>query len=1010
MVKRVLLCLLLLVTVALGEAAAQKFVLSGTVTDRSTGEPVDFATVVIEGSGQWAVADAKGFFSIKNVPASKTRVTVSSLGYVSWSREVVIQKDISNFKVALDPDNLALEGAVVTAQEDANSATTSRTIDKTALDHVQVMNVADISSLLPGGATSNPSLTSDQQFSIRAGSAESGNASFGTALEVDGVRLSNNASFTNNLSTSSSQGAFKSSSSGNFKGTSTNNIASSNIESVEVITGVPSVEYGDMTSGIVKINTRKGKTPWTVTMSTSPKTKQISVSKGFALGFSRKQRPVGVLNASAEYTRSVSEPMSPYTSYDRRQVSLIWSNLFSHGVLTDMPLRVSFGVTGNLGGLDNQADPDKMIGTFLTRRDNNFRGQFSADWLLSKSWITNMELKASAVYADKFERENSLYHSAVSSISMHAVGQGYYMADEFKEGGDNLAVRIAPGYWYNVMALDDRPLTAKVTLKANWAKNVGQVNNKVKAGVDWSVDKNYGIGFYSEDTATAPTFRERSFREIPAMHNLAGFLEDNFMLHVGRDGRLNLIAGLRWDNTLIPGSAYGVTSSLSPRFNAKYTFFTEKTRRDAFLRELSVRGSWGVAVKQPSFSVLYPTPSYMDINVFTSTADASNVVSRAYYVMPREIEYNADLVWQRNRQGEIGLDVNLGGTKISLAGFLSRTFHAYNSGSDYDRFTYYYTPTSSVQGLDIPAEDRIYTLDPSTGSVLVFDRTGTFPSVVAAGQERKQFITRYFEDNDDNPMTRYGLEWVIDFKRIKSINTSIRLDGNFYCYHSLYTDVRAYSPSANTSFDGSPYKYIGYFYGDNSNTNGKETRSIKTNLTVSTHIPKVRMILSMKLESCLLNYSRSLSERLDGSRRSYVLSDRTDLLSLTDRSVYEGEGYTVFFPDTYCSFDDPAPKPFLDAFKNARQNDPALYADLSKLVVAGTTYSYTFLKDYLSPYFSANFSVTKEIGDLASISFYANNFFNNMGQVRSSRTGTWSSVSSYIPRFYYGLTVRLKFQ
>ena len=82
---------------------------------------------------------------------------------------------------------------------------------------------------------------------------------------------------------------------------------------------------------------------------------------------------------------------------------------------------------------------------------------------------------------------------------------------------------------------------------------------------------------------------------------------------------------------------------------------------------------------------------------------------------------------------------------------------------------------------------------------------------------------------------------------------------------------------------------------------------------------------------------------------------------------------------------------------------------MTKLIVSGTTYNYTFLKDYISPYFSANFSVTKEIGDMASISFYANNFFNNMGQVYSSKTGNYSSVTSYIPRFYYGLTLRLKF-
>ena len=997
--RRFLLVLTLLLTVSLGEAAAQKFTFAGTVIDRSTGEPVDFATVVIEGTGQWAVADGKGCFTIKNVPAVKTVVSVSCLGYVTWSREIDIRKDILQFRAQLDPDNLSIEGAVVTAQEDANAATTSRTIDKTALEHVQVMNVADISSLLPGGATKDPSLTGDQQFNLRAGNAENGNASFGTAVEVDGVRLSANASFTNVSSTGDS-----------FKGVSTNNIASSNIESVEIITGVPSVEYGDMTSGIVKINTRKGRTPWTVTMSTSPKTKQVSFSKGFGLGYGRRDRPAGVINASSEYTRSISEPMSPYTSYDRKQLSLTWSNLYSHGAFSDMPLRISAGVSGNLGGLDNRADPDKMIGTFLTRKDNQVRAQFSADWLLSRPWITNLELKSSLVYADKLERENGLYNAAVSSTSLHATQRGYYMAEDYVSGGDNPAVRIAPGHWYNVMALDDRPLTAKATLKANWVKSAGRVNNKLKIGADWSLDKNLGAGAYSEEMASAPSYREWRFRDVPAMTNLAGFVEDNWMLRAGKDGRLNLIAGLRWDNTLIPGSAYGVTSSLSPRFNAKYTVFTEKTHRNRFLRELSFRASWGVAVKQPSFSVLYPTPSYMDINVFTSTADAANVVNRAYFVMPRTIEYNADLLWQRNRQGELGLDLNLGGTKISLAGYLNRTFFAYNRGTDYDRFIYTLTPTSAVQGLPIPAENRIYSVNPTDGSILVSDRTGALSPIQAAGMEKKQFITRYFEDNDDNPMTRYGLEWVIDFKRIKAINTTIRLDGNFYSYRSLFTDLVPYCPSTLTSFDGSPYKYIGYFYGDNTTTNGKETRTVKTNLTITTHIPKVRMILSMKLESSLLNYSRSLSERQDGSRRSYALADRTDLLSLEERSIYDGEGFSVFFPDTYCSYDDPAPRPFLEDFRRARNDNPELYADLSKLVVSGTTYSYTFLKDFISPYFSANFSVTKEIGDLASVSFYANNFFNNMGQVYSARTRTWSSVSSYVPRFYYGLTIRLKFQ
>ncbi|MBP5721015.1 MAG: TonB-dependent receptor [Bacteroidales bacterium] len=975
-------------------ASAQSRTISGMVTDKATGEPVEFATVVLEASEQWAVVDAKGRFTIPGVSVTKSVLTVACLGYVTYSAEISITKDIPNFKVQLAQDNLTLENAVVTAKENENSATTSRTIDKTALEHVQMMNVSDISSLLPGGATQSNVLTSEKQFNIRAGSGESGNPSFGTAVEVDGVRLSSNASYADYQTNG-------------IKGVATNNIASANVESVEVISGVPGVEYGDMGSGVVKINTKKGKTPWQLTMSTSPKTKQLSASKGFGLGNTGSGASRGVLNASLEYTRSISEQMSPYTSYLRRQLSLTYSNTLSSGALQTKPLRISVGVTGNLGGLDDSADPDKLVGTFLTQRDNSLRANITANWLLSLPWITNLELNASAVYSDKLSRENKNYHSSVTQTAMHATGLGYYMSAPYSSSGDNPAVMIPAGTWFNVMAVDDRPLATKVTLKANWARNFGSVSNKIKIGSDWSTDYNFGVGAYSEDPQTAPTYREYRYCDNPVMQNLAAYIEDNFMVPVGR-GRINVIAGLRNDNTIIEGSAYGVTSSLSPRFNAKYTVFDSKGRRDALFNSLSFRGSWGVAVKQPSFSILYPVPSYLDINVFTSTASADNVVYRAYYVHPRAIQYNADLRWQRNHQAEFGIDTDIAGNKVSLVAFYNKTIGAYQLMSDYERFAYAYTSTADVQGLPIPAGDRVYTLDPASGVVTVGDKTGKMASINAPYTTRNQFISSTYEDNQDNPLERYGLEWVVEFKEIRPIHTSIRVDGNFYSYRGLYSDMEAYCPTTIAGSDGKPFKYIGYYYGGDQMSNGRETRSIHNNVTLITRIPKVRMIISMKLEASLLNYSRALSQRPEGER-SYVIADRSDVLGFDQsKSIYDGENYAVFFPDYYVSYDDPNPVPFLEKYRWAKTNDPGLYADLSKLVVT-SNYLYIFKKDYISPYFSANFSVTKEIGDLASISFYANNFFNNMGQVYSTKTETYSSVYSYIPRFYYGLTVRFKF-
>lgn len=992
--KRALAALLLIFLSI--QAFSQKFTLSGKVLEKGAGNPVEFATVVLPDRELWAVADADGAFAIANVPAGKTRVEVSCLGYVTRSMELDITKDMTTLKFQLEADNLTLQEVVVTAKDDSNSATTTRTIDKAALEQVQVMNVSDIASLMPGGATpTNSSLTGEQNFLIRAGSTEAGNAAFGTAVEVDGVRLSNNASFALT-------------SGGQAKAVATNNIASSNIESVEVMTGVPSVEYGDMTNGVVKVNTKKGKTPWTLTMSTTPNTKQLSASKGFGLS-KNGGTSAGVLNASLERTQSVYEQMSPYKSYERNQMSLVYSNLFNKGTFHDTPLRFSVGMTGNIGGMDDSADPDALKDTYTKQRDNTFRANYTLNWLLGKSWITNVESTGSISFSDRLTRENNYYSSAASTVALHAAPTEpeYYVAKYYDASQTPDAVIIPRGYWYNEMCIDDRPVTFKLTLKANQARNIGRINNKLKVGGDFTGDYNRGVGEYSADIATAPSFREYIYSDKPWMFNAAAYIEDNMMIPAGK-GRINVVAGLRNDNTIIKGSAYGVTSSLSPRFNVKYTVLPEQGRSKKALRSLVIRASWGMAVKQPSYSVLYPQPEYKDYRSFASTTASDGTSYMSYIVIPRSIEYNPALRWQRNNQSELGVDANVYGNKISLSGFYNRTCNAYRMATDYRPLSYNYTLTSALSGCRIPADDRVFTIDP-VGNVTVSDRTGKFAPEALATGIRSEFISWSMPENTTNPIERYGVEWTVDFKKFKALNTSIRVDGTWYGYKTLDTDIKPFYATNHVSADGSPFKYAGYFYGGNSASNGTKTATLRNNVTVTTHIPKVRMILSLKIESTLLRFSQSLSERLDGKARSYVNTDRNDLLAVSDESIYEGEHYTIVYPDYYISVSNPSEKiEYLSALKAAKNTDQALYVDLTKLI-SQTSYTYQFLKDYISPYFSANISVTKELGDLASISFYANNFFNNIQLVHSSKTGNYSSVSGYIPKFYYGLTVRFKF-
>ena len=255
MIKRLFISLTVLLTAVLTAPGAPKgHLVEGCVLEAETQVPVIGAAVKLGDDYLWAITDAEGCFICDNVPQGDFDLEVSCLGYVTVSAVIDVQKDVEGLTFTLHENSLALDEVVVTAQKAKDGLGTTQSIGRDALNHLQLSNTTDIAALLPGGKTVNPDLTSENAFSLREGGAKGGNAAFGTAVEVDGVRLGNNASF------------------GEMGGTDTRNVAVENIESIEVITGVPSAEYGDLNSGMVKINTRKGRTPVNVTFAVNPRT------------------------------------------------------------------------------------------------------------------------------------------------------------------------------------------------------------------------------------------------------------------------------------------------------------------------------------------------------------------------------------------------------------------------------------------------------------------------------------------------------------------------------------------------------------------------------------------------------------------------------------------------------------------------------------------------------------------------------------------------------------------
>jgi hypothetical protein len=983
---------------------SQHYTITGKILNRKDKKTVEYATISLSDNRLWSVADENGVFVLKNVPPGKTSLTIHSLGYSKMTFELDIKENLSGKIFYIPEDNLALDEVVVTARQKTNDLTTSYTIDRTTLDHSQILSVSDILSLLPGGKSAQQKqdlASSEERFTLRSETGEKGNASFGTAVEVDGVRLQNNSSFDET------------------KGADVRHISSTNIESIEVITGIPSVEHGDLSNGLVKLNTKKGKTPLVVELTTSPNTKQAAVSKGFAL-----QGNAGTFNTSFEYTQSVSDPASPYTSYDRNTLSLKYSNTLNKS--KGMPLTVETGFSGNIGGYDSKADPDKFINTYVKKRDDNYKGNFSLKWLLNKRWITNIELFASFNYSNKFSESNTNKNSSSSQAAIHSMENGYFIATDYDENPEAPVILLPPGYWNQLYYHDNKPVSQAVKLKADWGRTFGAATNKLMFGGELNRSGNNGKGAYYDDMCYAPTWHEYRYDEKPFMNNVALYVEDKFILPLRHGAsKIEITSGIRSDFTIIKDSEYGTVQSLSPRFNAKYTLWEKK---DETVRDLNIYAGWGKAVKLPSSEVLYPRPTYTDNLAFAPGTMADGKTFYAYYTLPGRTLFNPNLKWQHSKQIEIGTETNVMGAKISLSFFRNKTVHPYIVAREYTTYSYNLTEQKALNNCPIPSRDRIYTIDRQTGIVTVSDKTGLYENRQLDYTTRNAYKSNNIYTNG-SPIERKGIEWVVDFPKIPFLKTSFKLDGNYYYYKGTDETLIAWKPSLVMA-DGSPFRYIGYYAGSSGDatssasspsdivstpngasasvSNGDISKQLNTNLTVTTHIPAIRLILSMKIEASLYHYTRRLSE-YGGGKRGFVLND-PEGYSGDDTDIYKGDVYVGLYPLYYTEWGNPDTKiPFSEKFIWAKEHDTALYNELAKLVVKSTS-NYFFNPNKLSAYFSANIKVTKEIGNFVSISFYTNNFFHNMALVKSSNNHTESTLynSHYIPRFYYGLSLRLK--
>ena len=931
------LLLFLLPLIALAQRAAERNALAGRVTEADGKTPVPGAVLRLDDGALWALTDDKGAYFLDRIPDGSYRLEVDCLGYVPLKETVAIRGGLVRKDFILREQNLALDEAVVTAEMQKENLNTTQTIGRQALDHLQLSGVSNIAALLPGGKTVNPDLTAATELSVRGGGSSAGNAAFATAVEVNGVRMGDNASFDG------------------MSGIDTRSLQVENIESVEVVSGVPSAEYGDLGSGMIRVKTKQGRTPVSLTFSVNPRTYSTAVSKGFDLGG-------GSLNISGEWARATQKLTSPYTAYTRRGFTAEYTRTFARA------LRLEAGLTGNVGGMDSKDDPDLFSEEYTRGNDNLLTPHVKLTWLVNRSWVTNLSLEGSVYYHDKRTHEHIYNSYASSQPAVHAEEEGYWIATPL------------PLTFYADRITDSKELDYAASLKYDWLHRFGGVKSVLKAGVQWKADGNVGQGEYYEDPAlSANGYRPRPYTDYPYLHNLAVFAEEKLTVPIGRT-HFEVCAGLRGEQVFLSGSAYENLRTLSPRLNARWHL------TDA----VALRGGWGITRKLPSFYVLFPRQEYRDIQTFGfSYGDKTTYL---YYTQPFTMEYNPDLRWQRNSNAEVGIDLDIKGFKISLAGFRNVTKDPYEFGLRYVPFSYNILQLPA--DFTMPAEPTVVA-DHQTGDVFIRGREDEYFTPMGVRVADRTFVgNRYQRGGAD--IARTGLELTADFPEIRPVRTKFRLDAAYTHteYENTVPTAMYQSGWSHSTLPNRSYEYAAIYAGSTSSVaSGRRTDNLDANLTAITHIPAVRLILTCRVEATLLRSAQNISSRAftvaapeDGSADQYAP---------TGGNIYDGNSYTAVYPIAYIDLDGVE-----HAWTEASAEDPAL-----RRLILRSGNIYTFARDGYNPYLSANISLTKEIGDHVSLSFFANNFTNARPYRKSWATGI---SALFTPAFYYGLTCRIK--
>ena len=805
-VKLCLMALVAMLGVAAPSYAQQKTSLNGKVISAETKQAVAYALVHFPEVGLQAVTNSEGDFEIKQIAVGDHKIQISFLGFENLERVISLKAGENSLKFELVPANFKVEDVVVTATASKAGAATSSTISRTAMDHIQSSSLADVMSLLPGASTPDTrtlTLSQASSFAIRGG------ASLGTAIIMDGTPMSNTANMQSlgagKMPFAASDRPGEAAMATPTSGIDMRQISTDNIESVEVIRGIASVEYGDITSGAVIVNSKAGRAPLNVKLTMNPNLYQVSATHGLQLGAAGSK--AGAMNYSADYAYSQYNPTEGYSHYERTNTQVGYTNNIGKWYTNS---------TLSVGVYRDKARPtpgDENDRRFATQKEDRFRFNTKGTLSFNKGWLNNLKYAASFTVTDKdsfFEdqalnAETSFSNSKTNGAVTTSAAGGVKLENgtTITNPTGEYAVRTPNTYMYNY-SVRGKELNTYAQLIANFAGNVGNTSHYIKLGADYRNDGNVGEGKIfggvpmrsSSDNLSSQ--RERSYDDIPFMNTLGLFAEESFVWRMG--GRnLNVVAGVRYDNI------FGFDDVVAPRVNVSFDIIPE---------HLSIRGGYGVTAKTPTLEMLNPQEAYFDLLNFNNSQSAEAADKQKFQVVTTHAfdTKNNDLEMATTQKYELGVDFQIGQVSGQVTAFKDFSDNGYMFSTTLDSFQ---------------------SVDMVTYAAVEYSADGSMPTLREASREK--ILLSYLKPTNNAAYETRGIEASIDFGRIDAIRTRFILDGVW---------SRTESWKNGYSFDrgnsGNYYNHMGVF--DSRESSFYE--NLSTNLKAVHNIPSIGFVVS----------------------------------------------------------------------------------------------------------------------------------------------------------------------